>query len=190
MEPADGLAYIGRNPVHSRNVYVATGDSGHGMTHATIAAMLIKDLITGRANPWESLYDPSRKITHSLGEYARENLNFVKQYADFVTRGEVGSVEEIAPGNGAVLRHGMTKLAVYRDAAGDAHAYSAVCPHAGCIVHWNPTEESWDCPCHGSRFDPQGHVVNGPANSPLAPAHIENLAAAQPRSAAEDQPPR
>ena len=191
MEPADGLAYIGRNPVHSRNVYVATGDSGHGMTHATIAGMLIRDLITDRANPWESLYDPSRKITHSLGEYARENLNFVKQYADFVTRGEVSSVEEIAPGAGAVLRHGMTKLAVYRDAAGDAHAYSAVCPHAGCIVHWNPTEESWDCPCHGSRFDPQGHVVNGPANSALAPVHIENIAGAtQPQSAPKDQPPR
>jgi Rieske Fe-S protein len=173
MEPVDLLAYIGRNPMHSRNVYIATGDSGHGMTHATIAAMLLRDLITGRANPWETLYDPSRKVTHSLGEYARENLNFVKQYADFITRGEVSSIDEISAGSGAVLRHGMTKLAVYRDAQGAVHAHSAVCPHAGCIVHWNPTEKTWDCPCHGSRFDPQGQVVNGPANSPLPPVQLD-----------------
>jgi glycine/D-amino acid oxidase-like deaminating enzyme/nitrite reductase/ring-hydroxylating ferredoxin subunit len=196
MEPTDGLAYIGANPVHSQNVYVVTGDSGHGMTHGTLAGMLLRDLILGRENPWASLYDPARKATHSIGEYARENLNVVKQYADFVTRGEVHSAAEIAPGSGALMRHGMTKLAVYRDPEGAVHAYSAVCPHAGCIVRWNATEKSWDCPCHGSRFDPHGHVVNGPANSGLSPVHDEEseeiaTPAAPPSGPARrDQPPR
>jgi glycine/D-amino acid oxidase-like deaminating enzyme/nitrite reductase/ring-hydroxylating ferredoxin subunit len=163
MEPVDGLAYIGRNPGDKGHVFVATGDSGHGMTHGTIAGMLITDLILGRPNEWEGLYDPSRKSLKSTGEYARENLNVAKQYTDFVTPGEVHSESEIQPGHGAILRHGLKKFAVYRDTHGALHRASAVCPHLGCIVHWNSLEGSWDCPCHGSRFGTDGAVLNGPA---------------------------
>jgi glycine/D-amino acid oxidase-like deaminating enzyme/nitrite reductase/ring-hydroxylating ferredoxin subunit len=163
MEPVDGLAYIGRNPADKGHVFVATGDSGHGMTHGTIAGMLITDLILGRPNEWERLYDPSRKSLKSTGEYARENLNVVKQYTDFVTSGEVRSESEIQPGRGAVVRHGLKKFAMYRDERGALHRASAVCPHLGCIVHWNSLEGSWDCPCHGSRFGTDGSVLNGPA---------------------------
>jgi glycine/D-amino acid oxidase-like deaminating enzyme/nitrite reductase/ring-hydroxylating ferredoxin subunit len=163
MEPVDGLAYIGRNPGDKGHVFVATGDSGHGMTHGTIAGMLITDLILGRPNEWEQLYDPSRKSLKSTGEYARENLNVVKQYTDFVTSGEVRSESEIPPGHGAILREGLKKIAVYRDEGGGLHRASAVCPHLGCIVHWNSLEGSWDCPCHGSRFGTDGSVLNGPA---------------------------
>jgi glycine/D-amino acid oxidase-like deaminating enzyme/nitrite reductase/ring-hydroxylating ferredoxin subunit len=167
MEPVDGLAYIGRNPGDKGNVFIATGDSGQGMTHGTIAGMLISDLILGRPNDWERLYDPSRRRVRSAAEYARENLNVVKQYIDYITPGEVGSENEIRSGEGAVVRHGLKKLAVYRDEAGKLSRRSAVCPHLGCIVHWNSLERTWDCPCHGSRFGVDGSVLNGPAVSGL-----------------------
>jgi glycine/D-amino acid oxidase-like deaminating enzyme/nitrite reductase/ring-hydroxylating ferredoxin subunit len=169
IEPSDSLAFIGKNPGDSDTVYIATGDSGHGMTHGTIAGMLITDLIQGRDNPWEKLYDPARKPIHSMGEYARENLNVARQYVDYVTGGDVSSADQIAPGTGAVLRRGFQKIAVYRTAAGEVRELSAICPHMGCVVDWNDTEKSWDCPCHGSRFDPDGRVINGPANTNLGP---------------------
>jgi len=169
METVDGLAFIGRNPLDKDNVYVVTGDSGMGMTHGTIAGILLTDLIMGRENPWAKLYDPSRKTLRALGEYTKEALNMAAQYTDWVTGGDVASIEEIAKGSGAVLRRGLSKVAVYRDKLGKAHELSAVCPHLGCIVQWNGAEESWDCPCHGSRFDKRGKVINGPANSNLEP---------------------
>jgi glycine/D-amino acid oxidase-like deaminating enzyme/nitrite reductase/ring-hydroxylating ferredoxin subunit len=163
MEPVDGLGYIGRNPGDKAHVLVATGDSGHGMTHGTIAGILLTDLILGRTNPWETLYDPSRKSVKSAAEYVKENVNVAKQYLDYVSPGEVHSVDAIRPGHGALVRHGLGKLAVFRDDAGVLHPLSAVCTHLGCIVHWNSLEGTWDCPCHGSRFGTDGRVLNGPA---------------------------
>jgi Rieske Fe-S protein len=170
MEPVDGLAYIGRNPLDDDNVFIATGDSGMGMTHGTIAGILLTDLILGRENPWAALYDPRRKPLAAVGEYARETLNMAVQYTDLVTGGDVASTDEIDPGSGAVIRRGLTKVAVFRDEKGILHERSAICTHLGCVVHWNPTEKTWDCPCHGSRFDKFGKVSNGPANADLASA--------------------
>ena len=167
MESFDGLAFIGRNPGLQDNVYVVTGDTGMGMTHGTIAGMLISDLILERRNPWESLYDPSRKPLRAAGKFVKENANVAAQYVDWLAPGDEVDVEEIAPGSGAVVREGLKKLAMYRDAHGQLHTFSAVCPHLGCIVQWNPTEKTWDCPCHGSRFDKQGTVINGPSNQNL-----------------------
>jgi glycine/D-amino acid oxidase-like deaminating enzyme/nitrite reductase/ring-hydroxylating ferredoxin subunit len=167
MEPVDSLAFIGRNPLDADNVYVVTGDSGNGMTHGTLAGILLTDLIQGRDNPWSALYDPSRKTLRSLPKFAKEAVNMAAQYADWVTGGEVADVNEIAKDSGAVVRRGALKLAVYRDATGSCHERSAVCPHLGCIVQWNPAEKTWDCPCHGSRFDKFGTVINGPANVDL-----------------------
>lgn len=173
MEPVDYLAFIGRNPLDSPNVYVATGDSGNGMTHGTIAGMLLTDLIFGRANPWAALYDPSRKRLRAAKDFASENANVAVQYTAWLTGGEVDSAEAIARGSGAVMRHGLHKVAVYRDQTGALHTYNATCPHLGCIVEWNKTERTWDCPCHGSRFDALGHVINGPANRDLTPEKSE-----------------
>ena len=167
MEPVDGLAFIGRNPMDEPNVYIATGDSGMGMTHGTIAGILLTDLILGRKNEWEELYDPSRKTLSAAGEFARENLNVAAQYTDLVTGGEVESADQLAAGEGAVIRRGLSKVAVYKDELGVVHERSAVCVHLGCIISWNSTEKTWDCPCHGSRYDPCGRVINGPANGPL-----------------------
>jgi Rieske Fe-S protein len=93
-----------------------------------------------------------------------------KDYTELLTSGDVSSADEIAPGSGAVLRHGLAKVATYRDPEGQLHECSAICPHLGCVVHWNNLESSWDCPCHGSRFDALGHLLMGPANSDLAKA--------------------
>jgi len=168
METVDGLAFIGRNPMDKENVYIATGDSGMGMTHGTIAGILLTDLILGRANPWADLYDPSRKTLRAVGEFTKENLNVAAQYTDWLTGGDVKSTGEIGKGCGALVRRGLKKLAVYRDDQGVLHELSAVCPHLGGIVHWNPTEKTWDCPCHGSRFDKTGTVFQGPSNKNLS----------------------
>ena len=169
MEPVDGLAFIGRNP-GEENVYIATGDSGNGMTHGTIAGLLVNDLIAGRENAWTTLYDPARKSLRALAEFARENANVAAQYADHARPGDVDAVEHIALGAGAVIRRGLKQLAVYRDEMGALYEHSAVCTHLACIVAWNGTEKTWDCPCHGSRFDKlDGHVLNGPAIKGLPP---------------------
>jgi glycine/D-amino acid oxidase-like deaminating enzyme/nitrite reductase/ring-hydroxylating ferredoxin subunit len=186
MEPADGLGFIGRNPGDG-NVYIATGDSGNGMTHGTIAGLLIADLMDGRPNQWAELYDPARKSVRSAARFARENLNVAAQFAAYVTPGDVGSSREIAPGSGAVVRHGLRKIAVYRDEGDGWHAHSAVCTHLGCVVAWNATEKTWDCPCHGSRFDKiDGHVINGPATGALETVDEP----AESLSPADAEPPR
>jgi len=168
METVDGLAFIGHNQGES-TVYIATGDSGMGMTHGTIAGILLTDLICNRENPWAELYSPNRKTPGAALEWIKENANLVAQYKDLLTGGDVSSVEEIPAGEGAILRRGLSKIAVSRDESGALRECSAVCPHLGCIVSWNSGEKSWDCPCHGSRFSPDGAVLNGPAQQPLAP---------------------
>ncbi len=167
QEPADYVAFIGKAPTKGENVYVITGDSGMGLTHGTLGAILISDLIQGRSNPWVKLYDPGRKTFDS--DFIKENLNVAARYTELLTPGEVKSPQEIQPGEGAVIREGLKKLAVYKDPSGHVTQCSAICTHLQCVVHWNPVEKSWDCPCHGSRFDPQGKVLMGPAIDDLHP---------------------
>jgi glycine/D-amino acid oxidase-like deaminating enzyme/nitrite reductase/ring-hydroxylating ferredoxin subunit len=177
METLDGLAFIGKDPGGLENVYVATGDSGMGMTHGTIAGILLTDLISGRSNPWAQIYDPARVPVRTLRRYLKENLNMAAQYTGWVTPGAESNVDAIAPGSGAVIRDGLRKVAVHRDEGGALHAVSAVCTHLGCIVNWNGAEKTWDCPCHGSRFDKSGRVLNGPAVTDLEPMEIDRRAA-------------
>lgn len=163
IEPMDGLAYIGHNPGDTENIFVATGDSGHGLTHGTIAGLLLSDQIAGRENPWTTLYNPSRVNLRGIGNYLKENWQSASPYSDWLTSGEVDSIDDVGPGEGAVVRDGLRKLAVYRDPHGILHLLSATCPHLGGVVRWNAAEKTWDCPCHGSRFAAKGEVLNGPA---------------------------
>jgi len=176
LEPVDYMAFIGRNPGTDQHIFIATGDSGNGITHGTIAGILLTDLILGRPNPWSKLYDPSRVTLRATPSFLRENVNVAGQYTDWVSGGDVDSYDNIAPGAGAVVRRGMKKIAVYRDDQGSIHELSAVCTHLYCIVAWNSIERTWDCPCHGSRFDPYGRVVNGPAITPLPALNPEDQA--------------
>jgi Rieske Fe-S protein len=139
------------------------------MTHGTIAGIILNELIQGRKHQWAKLYDPSRVTLRATPDYLKENVNVAEQYKDWFTKGDVDDATEIKPGEGAIIGTGRGKIAVYRDERGTIHQRSAVCTHLYCIVHWNDTEKTWDCPCHGSRFDPYGKVINGPAIVGLSP---------------------
>jgi glycine/D-amino acid oxidase-like deaminating enzyme/nitrite reductase/ring-hydroxylating ferredoxin subunit len=170
QEPVDGVPFMGRNPLDYNNVYVITGDSGQGMTNCTSGAMLITDLIQGRSNEWETLFNPKRIPIHAPKDLIKHSVDTFLEYKEWLTRSDVRDVEDILPDHGAVMRRdGFTKVACYRDCDGCLHEMSAVCPHLGGIVQWNDSEKTFDCGCHGSRFDKYGKVVNGPANSDLTP---------------------
>ena len=168
FETHDGLAFLGRYSDSEPNVFLITGDSGMGMTHCTIGAMLITDLIAGRANPLEKVFDPTRIATQSVAEAVPEVISSTVPYKEWVTPGEIDSENELKNGEGAILREGLSKYAVYKDESGKVIKHSAVCTHMGCIVQFNSTEKTWDCPCHGSRFSVNGEVINSPATSPLS----------------------
>jgi glycine/D-amino acid oxidase-like deaminating enzyme/nitrite reductase/ring-hydroxylating ferredoxin subunit len=167
METHDGLGFLGRYSSDEPNVFLITGDSGMGMTHGTIGGMIISDLILGRTNPWTETYEPGRFVTQSIKEAIPEITASTVPYADWLTPGEVSSVREIEKGEGAIMRDGLKKIAVYRDENGDLHKRSATCTHMGCVVRFNSLEKTWDCPCHGSRFSVDGDPINSPAISPL-----------------------
>ena len=145
-----------------------------GMTHGTIGGMLVSDLILGRENPWAEVYDPSRLATQSIVEAVPEIIKSTVPYVDWATGGDVSSVDEIKNGEGAIIRDGTSKIAAYRDENGKLFKRSAVCTHMGCIVRFNSMEKTWDCPCHGSRFGVEGHPINTPAITPLAPVEEES----------------
>ena len=166
IEPLDSMGYIGKNP-GDKNIFIVTGDSGNGMTHGTIAGILLTDLIFGRENPWEKLYSPSRISLKVTGDYIKEAANMAAQYADLITKSDLESSQELGVGEGAIISHHLKKYAVYKDENGSVKAYSAICPHLGCVLSWNGDEKSFDCPCHGSRFTCQGQLMNGPAISDL-----------------------
>lgn len=173
LEPVDLMAFIGRNP-GDKNIYIATGDSGNGMTHGTIAGILISDMIRGRKNEWEELYDPSRITVKAAGDFFQEVGNMAAQYIDLILPGDIKSLNELKPGEGAIMNFATKKTAVYRDETSVIHAFSAICPHLGCVVQWNANEKSFDCPCHGSRFTCQGKVVNGPASDDLKKVNLKS----------------
>ena len=166
IEPVDGLPFIGRNAFAQR-VYVATGYAGNGMTFGTLAGLIVADLIEERPNPYTDLYDATRiKPLAAASAYVKENLSFsahllTDRLTSFNT--DDGAVQSLRPGQGAIFPSDEGKVAVCRDRQGVVHACSAVCTHLGCDVAWNAAEQTWDCPCHGSRFAPDGAVINGPA---------------------------
>lgn len=164
FESIDGLGLIG--PYLDRpHQYIITGDSGNGMTHGTLGARLLTDLIAGKENPWAEAYDPKRK-PKAVRELLAMGVTAASSYARVVTAGKSEGTT-IEKGSGEIIDGEDGKLAVYRDIAGNEHRLSAACTHRGCIVAWNSIEQTWDCPCHGSRFAPNGELLTGPAMAPL-----------------------
>jgi glycine/D-amino acid oxidase-like deaminating enzyme/nitrite reductase/ring-hydroxylating ferredoxin subunit len=167
MEPVDGLPYIGQNSGSSR-VYVATGYSGNGLTFGTVAGMMLPELIAGRDHPWAALFAATRvKPLAAALDFVQENAPIGMYMVGDRLRGLGGKVEDVAPGEGKVMVVDGKRLALYREPSGELHSVSAVCPHLGCIVHFNAAERTWDCPCHGSRFTTSGAILDGPAMSGL-----------------------
>lgn len=163
IEPFDGLSFIGKDPEFDDHVYIITGDSGMGITHASYAAIILNDMINGRKNDWAEIYDPKRITVKAAPEFIKEGFSTAIQYIDIITPPEYSDESRIPYGTGAILSFGMDKTAVYKDLNGNIYKFSALCPHLKCVVEWNKTEKTWDCPCHGSRFEATGKVINGPA---------------------------
>jgi nitrite reductase/ring-hydroxylating ferredoxin subunit len=171
LEPDDFMPFSGRNP-GARNIYIHTGDSGQGITNGVAGALTILPLILGENSRFADLFDPGRKAgaLASLGEFVKGQVGAAKNMAEHLGPGELRSVDQLAPGEGGIIRRGLHKVAAYRGEDDVIVERSAACTHLGCIVHWNGFEKCWDCPCHGSQFAPDGAVLNGPAVKPLAPA--------------------
>jgi glycine/D-amino acid oxidase-like deaminating enzyme/nitrite reductase/ring-hydroxylating ferredoxin subunit len=166
IETSDGLPFIGETAPRQ---YVATGFAGNGMTFGTYAAMLIRDAVIGRPNPAMEVFRPSRGPTlGAVGTYLRENVDYPRYFfQDRMRPGEVASLDDVPAGGGRIVRLDGKRVAAFRSSEGELSCCSAVCPHMGCIVHWNDAERTWDCPCHGSRFTAEGKLMAGPAESPL-----------------------
>jgi Rieske Fe-S protein len=166
IETHDGLPYIGET---AEGQFAGTGFAGNGMTFGTLTAMMAVDAVNGRTSRWQTLFDVSRRtVLGGAWSYVKENKDYPwHMLRDWLTKGSSESIEKLPVGTGRVYQVGLKKVAAYRDPDGEVTVCSAVCPHLQCIVDWNPAEETWDCPCHGSRFKPTGEVISGPAEQPL-----------------------
>jgi glycine/D-amino acid oxidase-like deaminating enzyme/nitrite reductase/ring-hydroxylating ferredoxin subunit len=188
--PIDGLPFIGKMP-RGRGILVATGFRKWGMSLGTVAAMILHDLVTGRENPWAATFDAGRvNVRQSLAHGAKAQvMTAVRFVGDRLATLRAPAAAELRPGQGCIAKLHGHKVAAYRDEAGRLHAVSPVCTHLGCQVTWNPAERSWDCPCHGSRFTPDGRVINGPAVTDLARVDTGEAEVAPSRDAANDRRP-
>lgn len=165
---ADSVPYIGKIVSESKHVYVATGFNGWGMSNGTVAGRLLADLILGRKADWGAVFNPSRFDLVGIGKLVKHNLDAVSGYAlARLLHPEVKSLSEVKEGEGKIVQSGKERRAVYRDEGGKLHILSPFCTHMGCQLAWNTAERSWDCPCHGSRFDASGRVLNSPAKYTL-----------------------
>lgn len=166
LETIDGIPYIGRTLLNKHH-WVSTGYAGNGMTYGTIGARLIADQILGIENPWSDLYD-TRRIK-GLGPLTKLGAEYVgERVIQQIRKKDIG-IGEVPSGSGKVVEIDGQDVAVYKPKDGLPIILSATCTHLGCTVGWNETEETWDCPCHGSRFEKNGEVRNGPAIEPLKP---------------------
>lgn len=190
LEPVNSLAFIGANPVTTNseneyenepdNIFIATGDSGNGITHGTIAGILLSDLILKKQNKWEWIYSPSRSIKNiykqeeheymeknDKSKSSEDNPTILNKFYDKIV------IRSLQANQGAILEDDPENpIAIYKNRNGDFKVFSAKCTHLGCTLSWNPLEKSFDCPCHGSRFLNNGKVINGPANTELESRNI------------------
>jgi len=167
LDTVDYAGFIGRDPGKER-VYVAMGDSGQGLTHGVMGAMLNSALISGEQHRWSDLYAPGRTPLKSAKNFVTENVTPLKNLSEYLAPGELSSLDELKTGQGAIIRRGLQKIAAFRDGGDELHLHSAACTHVGCHLHWNSYETCWDCPCHGSMFDVRCQPINAPATGPLA----------------------
>lgn len=178
LEPADHVGFIGPSP-DNEHVMIVSGDSGQGITNGVVSGIMVADLLTVGSSPWSELYDPSRKVGSSIGEFISENITPLMNFAEYLGADDSSAVEALKAGEGRVIRNGLEKVAACRDQDGKLHLHAASCTHLGCVVHWNTLEQCWDCPCHGSQFAPDGTALNGPAVTALRQLKDLKLRAAE-----------
>ncbi len=175
FESSDGLAYIGHLPGHADNVYVATGFGGNGMTYSHIAAKLISDMIVVGESVYSSVFDPKRiKPVAGFTHFVRENADVLKEFiAKRISADKIKTLGEVKNGEAKVIKYEGESIALYRSDLGILHAINPVCTHAKCIVQWNNAENSWDCPCHGARYNADGEILTGPATMKLEKKELD-----------------
>ena len=170
----DGLPYVGNFTANTPNLYIATGFQKWGMTNSTASSIILKDLIVHGKSPWQDVYNPSRKtIMASAKNFIVENYNVAEQLLDGKLSQLPGDAD-LKPGDAKVLKVDGKRVGVYRDRQGNLHLVNTTCTHMGCELNWNSAEESWDCPCHGSRFTYEGKIISGPAVKPLRASNDVN----------------
>ncbi|MBP1929634.1 glycine/D-amino acid oxidase-like deaminating enzyme/nitrite reductase/ring-hydroxylating ferredoxin subunit [Methanolinea mesophila] len=170
----DRVPYIGQIAEGHERIFVATGFNKWGMTAGTAAAMILTDLVSGRSSPWAEVFSPSRFEAGELPEGGLEE--FLKAAGGEIETPSGPYYKELASvpnGEGSVIKIGEKKVAIYKDAAGNEHTLDPTCMHMGCRVRWNNAEGSWDCPCHGSRYNPEGQVIEGPTVRDLVKMKIK-----------------
>lgn len=169
FEPTDGLAYIGKLPGAVPNVFVATGYSGNGITYSHIAAISLSDLILKGDSDYKEVFDPERvKMVAGFANFVKEAADVVKEFVGKrISKTKIHGLAELAPGEAKLVKYEGKSIALYKDDNGGIHAVDPVCPHAKCYVGWNHAEQSWDCPCHGSRFSIDGEMLTGPTVADL-----------------------
>jgi len=169
FEPTDGLPYIGHLPMSDDRILAATGYSGNGLTHGTLASIVLTDLLVKGQSPYQKVFNPAR--VSAVAGFS----NFVKEAADVVghliaapfPEERLTELGDLARGEGKVVQHDGHSVGLFRDDNGHLHGVSPACSHIKCTVAWNGIERSWDCPCHGSRFGLDGTVLTAPARKPL-----------------------
>jgi glycine/D-amino acid oxidase-like deaminating enzyme/nitrite reductase/ring-hydroxylating ferredoxin subunit len=168
IETNDGLPYIGET---ASRQFAATGFAGNGFTFGTLGAMMACDWVLGRENPWSELFSPDRKkLRGGTWDYLQENIDYpYYMFRDRFSQADGHVFGEVAPGEGKLLDIDGKRVACFRAEDGNLSAVSATCTHMGCFVTWNSAEQTWDCPCHGSRFSARGEVIAGPAETSLEP---------------------
>ncbi|QRN03288.1 FAD-dependent oxidoreductase [Legionella sp. MW5194] len=169
FQSADHIPYIGLASRHHKQVYMATGYFADGLVYGTLAGLLIADLISTGQNKINCFESTRTKWLASFGFWLKENVNVFGQYLSDLPQIAAKGYAEVGQGEGKILEFDREKWAVSRDDQDQVHVVSAVCTHMKCVVHWNDAEKTWDCPCHGSRFSPQGDVLEGPATRNLRP---------------------
>jgi glycine/D-amino acid oxidase-like deaminating enzyme/nitrite reductase/ring-hydroxylating ferredoxin subunit len=169
FEPADGLPYIGHMPGQPGKILVATGFGGNGITYSHVAARLLGSIVLDVESPYIKLFDPNRiKPVAGFTNFVKENVDVAKQLiTGFFTKEKIHALADVAPGEGRIVQHEGHTLALYKDEAGQVHTINPRCTHLKCTVNWNISEKTWDCPCHGARYDANGHVLTGPADIDL-----------------------
>jgi glycine/D-amino acid oxidase-like deaminating enzyme/nitrite reductase/ring-hydroxylating ferredoxin subunit len=164
----DKAPFIGWSSSHGDGYLVATGFDAWGITNGTAAAMILADLATDKENRWLEMFDATRvKPVAGAKEFVQENMEAAAHLVSGYLARKPKAYEELGPGEAAIMKIGGDNVAAFKDEQGRVHAVSAVCTHLGCIVGWNETDRTWDCPCHGSRFGLSGEVIHGPATQPL-----------------------
>lgn len=174
FEPVDGLPYIGHLPGNHRNVYVATGYGGNGITYSQVAARVLHDMILQRTNALSGIFSPGRvKPVAGFAEFVKHNADVVRRFVGKgLSHAEMHELSALSEGEAKVVKFNDESIALYKDDEGNLHAISPLCTHMKCSVTWNAAEKSWDCPCHGARYSCDGQVLTGPAVRDLEPVEL------------------